>query len=290
MPCAEMPQKCAPVRPQPVCTSSEIEQDAVLVEDLFVRGEQSVRRHGEPAHALHRLGQQAADVGRVDPGDHQGSQVLHAGLDVVGVGQVAVLGQLPVRAVQVVGAERVVARHLPGRDASYRDGAERAPVIAPPHGQHLVGLTRGQAGQQRGLVGLGARVSEEHLGVRDAGQLNDLLGQLDLVADEVQRRGVHHAGGDLPFHRVPDLRDVVAEHVGQNAGEEVKVAAALTVGYPAALAADDLDRLVVVDPDPVGDDRAMAGEELRHAAHSSGRGPALVATSRMCFAFFSYTV
>ena len=64
------------------------QQDAVLVEDLLVRGEQPVGRHGEPAHALHRLGQQAADVGRVNPGGQQGPQVLHAGLDVVGVGQV----------------------------------------------------------------------------------------------------------------------------------------------------------------------------------------------------------
>ena len=82
---------------------------------------------------------------------------------------------------------------------------------------------------------------------------------------QVQRRGVHHPGGDLPLDRVPDLGDVVAEHVRQDAGEEVEVAAALAVGDPAALAADDLDRLVVVDPDPVGDDRAMAGEKLRHA-------------------------
>src|SRR6202040_2183704 len=100
---------------------------------------------------------------------------------------------------------------------------------------------------QRGLVGLGAGVGEEHLCILNPRQSNNLFGQLDLVADEVQRRGMHHAGGDLPFDRVPDLGNVVAEHVGQDAGEEVKVAATLTVGDPAALAADDFDRLVVVD-------------------------------------------
>ena len=42
------------------------EQDAVLVEDRGVRAEQPVGRHGEPADALHRLGDQAGDVGRVD--------------------------------------------------------------------------------------------------------------------------------------------------------------------------------------------------------------------------------
>ncbi len=81
----------------------------MLVEDFLVRAEQPVGRHGEPANALHRLGQQTADVGRVDPGGQQGPEVLHAGLDVVGVGQVAVLGQLLVGAVQVMSAERVVA-------------------------------------------------------------------------------------------------------------------------------------------------------------------------------------
>ena len=65
------------------------QQDAVLVEDLLVRREQPVGRHGEPAHALHRLGQQAADVGGVDAAGQQGPQVLHAGFDVVGVGEVA---------------------------------------------------------------------------------------------------------------------------------------------------------------------------------------------------------
>src|SRR5216684_3109576 len=49
----------------------------------------------------------------------------------------------------------------------------------------------------------------------------------------------------------------------------VEVSAAVGVGDPAALAADDLDRLVVVDTDPVRDDRAMAGEKLRHGSQSS---------------------
>src|SRR5579863_5886094 len=266
------------------------QQDTVLVEDLLVRGEQPVGRHGEPAHALYRLGQQAADVGRVDAAGEQGLEVVHAGLDVVGVGQAGVGAKVPVGAVQIMSAERVVARHLPGRDTGHRDGAERASVIAPAHGEHLVGVARGEAGQQRGLVRLGAGVGEEDLRILDAGKLDDLLGQFDLVADEVQRRGVHDPGGDLPFDRVPDLGDVVAEHVGQDAGEEVKVAATLAVGDPAALAADDLDRLVVVDPDPVGDGRAMAGEKLRHAAYSPAPAAPLGPTSCHRFWRSPYTV
>jgi len=46
----------------------------------------------------------------------------------------------------------------------------------------------------------------------------------------------------------------------------------LGVGDPAALSADDLDRLVVVDTDPVRDDRAMAGEKLNMVQSSRSRG------------------
>ena len=118
--------------------------------------------------------------------------------------------------------------------------------------------------QQRGLVGLGAGVGEEHLGVRDAGEPGDLLGQLDLAADQVERGGVADPVRELPLDRLAHLGHVVAEHVGEDAGEEVEVAVALAVGDAAALAADDLDRLAVVDADPVRDDRAVAGEEIRH--------------------------
>ena len=75
--------------------------------------------------------------------------------------------------------------------------------------------------QQRGLVRLGAGVGEEHPRVRDAGDAGDLLGQLDLLPDQVQRRGVHDAGAQLPLDRLGDLRDVVADHVGQHAAHQV---------------------------------------------------------------------
>ena len=81
----------------------------MLVENLFVRREQPVRRHGEAADALYRLGQQAGHVGRVDRAGQQRPQVVHAGLDVVGVVEAGVGGELPVRAVQVMGAERAEA-------------------------------------------------------------------------------------------------------------------------------------------------------------------------------------
>ena len=68
------------------------EQDAVFVEDFLVRLEQTVGRHGESADTLDRLGDQRADVLRVDRG-LSSAQVGDAGVDVLGVGEVAELGQ-----------------------------------------------------------------------------------------------------------------------------------------------------------------------------------------------------
>jgi hypothetical protein len=133
-------------------------------------------------------------------------------------------------------------------------------VVAVAHRQHLVGLARDERGRQRRLVRLRAGVGEEDLGVLDAAEPGDLLGQLHLAADQVQRGGVHDPAADLPLDGLADLRDVIAEHVGEDAGEEVEVAAARGVGDARPLAADDLDRLVVIDADPVRDDRAVAGE------------------------------
>ena len=86
-----------------------MKQDAVLVEDFLVRLEQAVGRHGETADALDRLGDQRADVGRVDRGVQERPEVGDAGVDVLGVGQVAELRQRLVGPVHVVGAERIVA-------------------------------------------------------------------------------------------------------------------------------------------------------------------------------------
>ena len=79
---------------------------------------------------------------------------------------------------------------LPDRVTGDRHGAEGVAVVGVPHRQDLVGLARGEGGGERDLVGLGTGVGEEHLGVRDAGEFRDLLGQLDLAADQVERGGV----------------------------------------------------------------------------------------------------
>ena len=57
----------------------------MLVENFLIRLEQAVGRHREPADALDRLGDQRADVIRVDRGLQQRLEVGHAGVDVLGV-------------------------------------------------------------------------------------------------------------------------------------------------------------------------------------------------------------
>src|SRR5690606_15310474 len=136
--------------------------------------------------------------------------------------------------------------------AGYADGGERATVIAVADGQHLVTAAVLGGQHQRGLVGLGPRVGEEDLGVRDAGQFRDPLGELDLAADQVQRGGVQYAAVELLAYRVVDFGDPVPQGVGQDAREEVQIAATFRVGHPPPTAMHDLNRFVVVQRQPAG--------------------------------------
>src|SRR5262249_37656366 len=234
--------------------------------------------HREPVDALDRLGDQARDV----PGGGRGEQVPEvrgAGCDVLRVGQAGERGQVPVGAVQVLHAERSELGTLPPDVAGDRDRAKRAAVVATAHREHLVGAAGGGGGHQRGLVGLGARVGEEHLGVLDAGQPRQLLGQFHLAADQGPGRGVHDPGGDLALDGVADLGQVVPEHVGEDAAEEVEVGAPGGVGDAAAAPADELQRVLVVQGHPVGQHSVVPVHKISHAdqspARMSGRGPTL---------------
>src|SRR5690606_20155879 len=55
------------------------------------------------------------------------------------------------------------------------------------------------------------------------------------------------------------------DHVGEDAREEVEVAPAARVVDPVPLATDDLDGLVVVEGDPLGDDGSVARVTVRPA-------------------------
>src|SRR5262249_23077313 len=94
------------------------------------------------------------------------------------------------------------------------------------------------------------------------------LGQFHLAADQVQGRGVHDPGGELALDGVPDLGQVVPEHVGEDAAEEVEVAAPGGVGDAAAAAADEFQRVLVVQAHPVGQDSAMPLHKISHGPQS----------------------
>ncbi len=263
-PCAPMPQKCSPVRPHAVCTSSEMSSAPRSRRTAAYSPRSPSGGMVNPptpctGSAIRQATSPAVAVAQHVP------QVLDARGGVLGVAQPGEGGQLAVRAVQVVHGERGQRRALPRTVAGDGDRPEGPAVIAVAQREHLVGPA-GRGGQhQRGLVGLGAGVGEEHLGVLDPGQAGQLLGQLHLVADQVQGGRVHHAGVQLALDRLADLGHVVAQHVGQDPAEEIQVAAAVSVGDAAAAAAGEFQRLGVVEREPVGDDAAVPLEEFRHA-------------------------
>ena len=268
---ADAPEVLASPAPRRLHLIGDV-QRAPLPQDRGVLAEQPVRRHGEPADALHRLGDQAGHVAGGGGGQHV-PQVLDARGAVLGIVHAGEGGQLAVGAVQVVHGERGQRRALPRAVAGDRDGPEGPAVVAVAQREHLVGPAGGGGQHQRGLVGLGAGVGEEHLGVLDPRQPGQLLGQLHLVADQVQGGGVHDAGVELALHRLAHLGHVIAQHVGQDPAEEVQVGAAGGVGDAAAAAAGELQRLGVVETEPVRDDAAVPLVKFRHGPSLADERP-----------------
>ena len=148
-------------------------------------------------------------------------------------------------------------------------------MVAVAEGEDLVRPAGSGGEQQRGLVGLGAGGGEEDLGVGDGRQLREALGELDHGLDQVERRRVQHAAG-LRLHRLDHLVDVVAGHGGEDAAEEVEVAAPLGVDHLAALAVDQRERLVVQQGEPRRQHAAVTGQQVGMGGHGrsfrAGRG------------------
>ena len=168
------------------------EEDAVLAEHLLEGAEQPVGRHGEPGHPLYRLGHEAGHVACRAAVDHV-AQVGDAGCDVLPVGQVPEGAAVAVGAVHVADVDRGEARRRPVADARGGHRGEGAAVVAVADGQHLVGPAGRAAQHERRLVGLRPGIDEEHLGVWDARQRRDPLGQLDHRADEVEGGAVRQS-------------------------------------------------------------------------------------------------
>jgi len=79
---------------------------------------------------------------------------------------------------------------------------------------------------------------------------------------------VDDAGGELALDRLAHLGDVVAEHVREDAAEEVQVGVAGGVGDAGAGAADELQGVLVVQGHPGWEYGAVALEEFRHVPQS----------------------
>lgn len=68
--------------------------------------------------------------------------------------------------------------------------------------------------------------------------------------------------------RLRHLGQGVSGHRGEDAAEEVEVLVALGVPDVAALAVRDLDRVLVVEGEPVGQDGLVAGVQVGHGCTS----------------------
>src|SRR5690606_22299135 len=120
------------------------------------------------------------------------------------------------------------------------------------HRQDRVAAPVGGGEQQGGVVGLGAGGGEEDPGVGDAAQLGDAFGEVHHRPVEVEGGGVDDPPG-LFTHRLGDLGQGVGGHGGEDAAEEVEVAVARGVPDVASLAVGDLQGLLVVEGEPVGE-------------------------------------
>ena len=109
-----VPQKCSPVRPQPVCTSSEINRMPYSSRTSLQRGEQPVGRRGEAADALDRLGDQRGDVAGGRGGEHL-AQVVDRSARCSRRRTGPAEPRQPVAGVQVADVERVTARRPTSR-------------------------------------------------------------------------------------------------------------------------------------------------------------------------------
>ncbi|MGX1090279.1 hypothetical protein RKD47_000960 [Streptomyces albogriseolus] len=228
------------------------------MQHLAERGVEAVGRRGEAADALDRLGDQRG--GRTAVAEEV-LEVVDAGGDEVVVVEAGERAPGAHPAVHVQRLQRGERGRGPAAVAGDADGAEGAAVVAVAHRQDGVAAPVGGGEQQGGVVGLGAGGGEEDPGVRDAAELGDAFGEVHHRPVEVEGGGVDDPPG-LFGHRLGDLGQGVGGHGGEDAAEEVQVAVAVGVPDVASLAVGDLDGVFVVEGEPVGEDGAVAAQQV----------------------------
>jgi hypothetical protein len=224
------------------------EEYAPLIQNPLDPLEVPGRRLDEAPNTLYGLGDERRDV--------PGGLLLDDRPHVVGAQEVAspfVPAQGAAQLIRVAGVGDVeggAARRAPGALAGYAHRHEGAAVVGGAQGYYFAGVPITRREQERRLVRLRAAPHEKDLLLaRDRGEFDQLLGELHLVLDQVQGRGVQDLV-DLPLYRLGDLRYGVAANSRHNSSEVVQVLVPLRVPYPEPLAAHELHRLLVVKRRP----------------------------------------
>jgi hypothetical protein len=221
-----------------------------LVQDLLYPLEVARRRLDETSDALDGLGDKRRDVAR--------GLLFYNSAHVVRAQEVAaalVSAQGAAEPVRIAGVGHVEGRargRAPGTLARYAHRHEGRAVIGRTEGYDLAGLAVARREKQRRLVRLRAAADEENLLLAgDGGEIYELLGELYLVFDQVQRRGVKDFV-HLALYGLGDLRHGVPADGGDDPSEEVQVLVPLGIPHPEALTARQLERLLVVKRRPRG--------------------------------------
>ena len=230
-------------------------EDPVLVTQLTDCGEESFGRGHDTGLTLDGLQEDRGGVGRtvlaVSAVRDQGTQCV----------------DVTVRVVLDPGGHRLERGALVGL-AGECQRAHRSTVEAVLCGEDA-GASGAPGDLEGGLVGLGTGVREEDLRARGNELLQPGREVEDLrVGEDV--RGVAQ-GRDLLGHGLDDGRVGVAEGVDGDAGEEVDVLPALSVGDPAAGTGDQLDRRGAVGRHDRGLPGALPVVVVRHSGTPSRR-------------------
>ena len=202
------------------------EEPAEFLDDLENLLEILQRGRDEPAHALDGLGQKSGDA----PGGAGPDHVFH----IIGAGDFAVgIAQFQ-RAAVAVGVDGVLDTHAdhpagaPGRMGGERLGDHGVAAVAVPQRHHFETAGRHPRQLHRGFIGFRSAVGEETFLEVAGGDLRQLFRQGDDGLVGVKRGGMLQAV-NLRLHFGGDLLVTVPDADGEDAAEEIEVAAALGV-------------------------------------------------------------
>ena len=243
------------MRPKPVCTSSDDEDDPVLVAELAHALEELRRRDHEPALAEHGLDD---DGGDVLGGDLREERALERGQSGHHVRPAIRVRE---RDAVDLGRERAEAGLVRVRLGGHRHRQHRPAVEGSFEADDGLALRVGARELDRVLDRLRPRVEERGaLLARDRGQLDQPFGQLDvdLVGDDrevgvAELRQLLLRGGDHARMRVPDVQ-------AADAAGEVDEGVAVDVGDRGPVSLRDHDG--EVDRERLRNDLLLAVENL----------------------------